>query len=300
MVCRDGTRLATRLWRPATSPPWPVLLMRQPYGRAIASSVTYAHPSWYARHGFMVAVQDVRGRGDSEGQFGGFAQEASDGADAVRWARRLSGSNGRVGSYGFSYQGLTQLLNDGGETGDHSGNHTGDHTGDLDVADPESLPDCLAPAMCGLDERLHWASSGGCHWWALGLAWGLQLAAEGCRRRGDRQAWLAIRACLSSGRSAEEGLALLRRHDGSSMVLAWLEADASEPGGGAQAAWGQHKPPAALLARPMLLVAGWWDPHLEGSLDLWSRIRLAGGKPALRVGPWTHLNWQGGIDRLQL
>ncbi|MFO7629981.1 MAG: hypothetical protein R6W06_10815 [Prochlorococcaceae cyanobacterium] len=47
-------------------------------------------------------------------------------------------------------------------------------------------------------------------------------------------------------------------------------------------------------------MAGWWDPHLEGSLDLWSRSRLAGGKPALRVGPWTHLNWQGGIDRLQL
>ncbi|MEY3962940.1 MAG: hypothetical protein RLZZ106_195, partial [Cyanobacteriota bacterium] len=39
--------------------------MRQPYGRAIASTVTYAHPQWYAQHGFAVVVQDVRGRGDS-------------------------------------------------------------------------------------------------------------------------------------------------------------------------------------------------------------------------------------------
>ena len=67
MVCPDGTRLASSIWAPEAGGPWPVLLMRQPYGRAIASTVTYAHPSWYARHGFLVVVQDVRGRGASEG-----------------------------------------------------------------------------------------------------------------------------------------------------------------------------------------------------------------------------------------
>jgi putative CocE/NonD family hydrolase len=83
MVCSDGTRLATRIWSPPGEGPWPVLLMRQPYGRAIASTVTYAHPRWYAGHGFLVAVQDVRGRGDSEGHFRGFASEAADGAAAM-------------------------------------------------------------------------------------------------------------------------------------------------------------------------------------------------------------------------
>ena len=122
MPCRDGVRLATRLWRPDPAGPhgpgpWPVLLMRHPYGRAIASTVTYAHPAWYAARGFLVAVQDVRGRGDSEGRFRGFAGEAADGATAVRWARHLEGANGRVGTYGFSYQGLTQLLNAGREEG---------------------------------------------------------------------------------------------------------------------------------------------------------------------------------------
>ena len=172
MTCRDGTSLASRIWSPQAPGPWPVLLMRQPYGRAIASTITYAHPSWYASHGFLVVVQDVRGKGDSGGEFGGFAQEAADGADSIRWARQLEGSNGQVGCYGFSYQGLTQLLSD----------------------DPTAIPDCLAPAMTGLNECCDWAVTGGAHWWALGLGWGLQLAAQRCKRRGDGSGWRAIGA----------------------------------------------------------------------------------------------------------
>ncbi|MFM7269938.1 MAG: CocE/NonD family hydrolase [Cyanobium sp.] len=274
MVCADGVRLATRLWTPGGAGPWPVLLMRQPYGRAIASTVTYAHPRWYAERGFLVAVQDVRGRGDSDGAFLGFAGEADDGAAAVRWARALPGGNGRLGTYGFSYQGLTQLLNSG--------------------LGPD-LPDCLVPAMAGLEERRHWASEGGAHWWALGLAWALQLAAEGCRRRGDHQGWEAIRRALESGAYPREGLALLEQLDPQGMGLRWLNRDPRQPEG-----WVRHSPAAALLQRPMLLIGGWHDPHLLGVLDLWQRARQAGGSPGLVVGPFTHLDWQGGLDALQL
>jgi predicted acyl esterase len=252
-----------------------VLLMRQPYGRAIASTPTYAHPSWYAARGFQVAVVDVRGRGDSEGRFGGFAQEAADGADAVRWARRLEGADGRVGGYGFSYQGLTQLLSDAEE--------------------PDGLLDALAPAMCGLDERCHWAAEGGAHWWALGLGWALQLAAQGCARRGDAAGWGEIRRSLESGAFLQEGPALLERLDPGGMGLGWLHRDAGTPEG-----WTVHKPPAALLRRPLLLIGGWHDPHLRGVLDLWGRACRAGGRPWLRIGAWSHLQWHGGLDELQL
>ena len=291
MVCPDGVRLATRLWRPAGDGPWPVLLMRQPYGRAIASTITYAHPRWYADHGFLVAVQDVRGRGDSEGQFTGFRGEAADGAAAVRWARGLSGSNGRVGSYGFSYQGLTQLLN-GPPQGDTS---TGAACPAAAAGDPDPFPDCLAPAMAGLDERRHWASEGGAHWWGLGLAWALQLAAEGCRRRVDEPGWREIRRSLTAGTYPEEGVALLERHDPAGMGLAWLRLDPGDP-----APWRRHPVAPALLRRPMLLIGGWHDPHLAGVFDLWRRAQAAGGRPALVVGPWTHLDWGGGLDALQL
>ena len=282
MPCPDGIRLATRVWSPEGAGPWPLLLMRQPYGRAIASTVTYAHPSWYASQGFLVVVQDVRGRGDSEGQFGGFAQEAADGAAAVRWCRSLEGGNGRVGCYGFSYQGLSQLLNSGAAAGLRGGRD-----------DP--LPDCLAPAMCGVDERLHWAGEGGAHWWSLGLGWGLQLAAEGCRRHGDRDGWRRIRRALESGAYLEEGLELLRRHDPGGMGLEWLQLDPSDPAG-----WRVHTPDDALLRRPLLLIGGWHDPHLNGVLDLFGRSLAAGGRPRLCIGAWSHLDWCGGLDRLQL
>jgi putative CocE/NonD family hydrolase len=279
MTTHDGLRLATRLWRPEGEDRWPVLLMRQPYGRAIASTVTYAHPCWYAERGFGVAVQDVRGRGDSEGDFGGFGQEAADGATAVRWARTLPGGNGRVGTYGFSYQGLSQLLN----------------AGPSDDGGPDPLPDALAPAMCGLDERLHWAAEGGAHWWALGLGWALQLAAEGCRRRGDAEGWRTIRTSLETGRYLHDGKDLLERLDPAGMGLDWLRRD---PAGAA--GWTVHAVAADLLRRPMLLIGGWHDPHLRGVLDLWRRAGAAGGRPQLRIGAWTHLDWQGGVDEVQL
>ena len=56
----DGVVLQSRLWHPKVGGPWPALLMRQPYGSRIASTVTYAHPAWWASHGFLVVVQDVR------------------------------------------------------------------------------------------------------------------------------------------------------------------------------------------------------------------------------------------------
>ena len=172
VVCRDaslqledGTVLMARLWHPSSGGPWPALLMRQPYGRAIASTVTYAHPSWWAEHGFLVVVQDVRGMGDSSGQFRGFRQEATDGAATQQWVRALPECNGRLGCYGFSYQGLTQLLSSA----------------------ESPPPDCLAPAMAGLNECEHWSCEGGAQWWHLGLGWGLQLAAlEGKLPDSDR------------------------------------------------------------------------------------------------------------------
>src|SRR5258706_14714828 len=110
MRTRDGVRLDADVYRPDGDGPWPGLLMRQPYGRKIASTVVYAYPSWYAAHGYMVVIQDVRGSGTSEGAFKLFEHERADGADTLAWAASLEGSNGRIGMYGFSYQAVTPFL----------------------------------------------------------------------------------------------------------------------------------------------------------------------------------------------
>ena len=101
----DGTTLVSDHYYPAGDGPWPTLVMRQPYGRDIASTVVYAHPAWFARHGYHVAIQDVRGRGGSTGEFYPFRNEGADGAQTIAWLRTHAACNGRIGMYGFSYQG---------------------------------------------------------------------------------------------------------------------------------------------------------------------------------------------------
>src|SRR5882757_9919083 len=79
----DGVILNADHYYPPEPGPHPSLLMRQPYGRDIASTVVYAHPVWFARHGYHVVIQDVRGRGDSEGDFYPFRHEGTDGFDTI-------------------------------------------------------------------------------------------------------------------------------------------------------------------------------------------------------------------------
>ena len=108
LFLRDGIKLTSRIWLPNdNNGPWPTLLMRQPYGREIASTITYSHPEWWASKGYMVIIQDVRGMGASEGVFNGFKQEASDTSETHAWVRSLKECNGKLGLYGFSYHELT-------------------------------------------------------------------------------------------------------------------------------------------------------------------------------------------------
>src|SRR5208283_5539372 len=63
-----------------------------------------------AAHGYVVIVQDTRGRFDSQGEFYPFRYESNDGYDTVEWAASLPYSNGKVGMFGGSYVGATQML----------------------------------------------------------------------------------------------------------------------------------------------------------------------------------------------
>ena len=103
---RDGTRLATDLYFPAVAGqratgPFPTILERTPYDKASASNVQTGQ--YFARRGYVCAIQDVRGRFGSEGEWYPFAKEAPDGYDTVEWLAGLPYCDGNVGTFGTSY-----------------------------------------------------------------------------------------------------------------------------------------------------------------------------------------------------
>ena len=105
---RDGTCLATDVFRPDAPGRFPVLVNRGPYGKD--SYVENPHHSvWYfPEHGYVVLSQDCRGRFESEGDYDPLFQESNDGWDTVEWAARQPWSNGRVATTGQSYLAATQ------------------------------------------------------------------------------------------------------------------------------------------------------------------------------------------------
>jgi uncharacterized protein len=111
LTMRDGIRLGTDLYFPAVGGkkadgPFPVILERTPYNKLSPRNVLKAE--YFARRGYVCALQDVRGRFASEGEWYAFAEEAEDGYDTVEWLGSQSWSTGKIGTMGDSYAGSDQ------------------------------------------------------------------------------------------------------------------------------------------------------------------------------------------------
>jgi putative CocE/NonD family hydrolase len=103
---RDGVVLRADIYRPKQEGRYPVLLQRTPYNKA--NGVDFGFRA--AEAGYVAIIQDVRGRFTSEGDWYPFKWESQDGFDTVEWAATLPYSNGKVGMWGGSYVGATQML----------------------------------------------------------------------------------------------------------------------------------------------------------------------------------------------
>jgi len=114
MPMRDGVRLATDLYFPAKPDDpgaraegcHPVLLVRTPYNKRDDGARVGAE--YFTRRGYIVAIQDCRGRYRSEGTFYFLTQEPEDGYDTIEWLGAQPWSTGKVGMFGTSYLGWTQ------------------------------------------------------------------------------------------------------------------------------------------------------------------------------------------------
>lgn len=102
---RDGIRLSTNIYRPSEPGKYPVLLCRSPYGNGGAGGNRNM-----VEKGYAVVVQDTRGRYESEGVFNPSFNEAADGLDTQGWIVKQPWCNGKIGTYGGSYVGMTQWM----------------------------------------------------------------------------------------------------------------------------------------------------------------------------------------------
>ena len=273
----DGVVLVSDHYAPASGGKLPTLLMRQPYGRDIASTVVYAHPAWFARQGYNVVIQDVRGRGDSEGAFYPFLHEEKDGAETIAWVRSLPESDGKVGMYGFSYQGMTQLL--------------------VAAAKPEGLM-CIAPAMAAHDLYRGWFYNNGALKLASSLGWGLQMLKQDAMLLGQgsasyslERAWVELPAqYLVTPYGSHPAIKLTGLP---TYVVDWI----------AHFTAGEFWSRMDLCERiseitvPALHVSGWYDTYLKGTIDGFRAITSQAGSEFARAnqyllaGPWVHIPW---------
>ena len=232
--------------------PWPTLLQRLPYGRSVASAPVMPSPTELARLGYTVVVQDVRGRGDSEGVFEPFRQEASDGAATIEWASALPWSNGDVVTYGYSYQGLIQLL--------------------AAARRPPHLRG-VAALMCGSEPYEGWTYRGGCLQWSFVADWAAQLLAQapGAVPRAPDLEAIPLSTALGP-----DPPALVARLAGASRRRRVL---------------GLLRPDLSRIDVPVFTVVGYFDQFAAGTARLASsrsgRRPCSGRGPTCRGGPAT-------------
>ncbi|MDJ0842633.1 CocE/NonD family hydrolase [Crocosphaera sp.] len=267
---QDGIRLDADVYRPLSSESFPVLLMRQPYGKKIASTVVYAHPIWYASRGYIVVIQDIRGRGTSEGEFNLFANEIKDGFDTINWVSQLSGSTGIVGMYGFSYQGMTQLSA---------------------ASNQLKALKTLCPAMVAYDLYHDWGYENGAFCLQTNLGWAIQLAAETARLKGDSIAYHKLYEASRNLPLFDPIIAypnLMKELAANSFYHDWINHPYPDD-------YWSHLSPKSFIHKldlPMLHIGGWFDPYLRGTMNLYYAMKQESNHPQnLIIGPWGHIPW---------
>ncbi len=260
---RDGVKLASDVWLPEAPGQYPVLLIRTPYLKSMELINVPTLAAWFASRGYVFVVQDVRGRGDSEGEFNFFFQEGPDGYDTIEWLAKQPFSNGRVGMLGVSYLGTVQWL--------------------AAREQPPSLV-CMAPtAPAGRYlEELPFVGGAFMHQWALGWINGVSgKVDQGPNLRGtDWDKVFQHRPLLTSDSVMGRPMRLYREFLTNPLMTDY---------------WKRIQFTADDFTKiriPTLTVTGWFDGDQPGALFYWRG--LANGAPAkdqhyLVSGPWNHV-----------
>nr|WP_099022742.1 CocE/NonD family hydrolase [Mycolicibacterium palauense] len=266
---RDGVELLADHYVPETETPAGTLLVRCPYGRRFPFSSLYA--AAYARRGYHVVLQSVRGTFGSGGEFDPAVNEADDGVDTARWLREQPWYTGTFATLGLSYLGQTQWAL---------------------LMDP---PPDMAAAVVVVGVHDFAANSWGTGSFAVNdfLGWSDLVSHQEDPNR-LRSALRQLRARSTVARTAAQvpmaaaGRALL---GGSAPWWeSWIEHDDID-----DPFWDRVRFTHALDTAevPVLLIGGWQDLFLDQTLDQYRRLRARDVDVRLTIGPWTHTHMMG-------
>ena len=260
MKTRDGVTLYADIFRPKADGQFPVLLQRTPYGKSNDISIALRG----AARGYVMIIQDVRGRFASEGEWYVFKHESQDGYDTVEWAAALPYSNGKVGMFGGSYVGATQML--------------------AAIAHPPHLAG-ICPFVTGSNYHENWTYQGGAFEQWFSESWTSRLAKDTFDRQltrvtdatvGDSQLPLASYPLFNtSGFRTSELMASLAPY-----FFDWLAHPAYDD---YWRAWSIQDHYADITV-PVLSIAAWYDIFQGGSLQNYVGLKTQAGSEAARRG----------------
>jgi putative CocE/NonD family hydrolase len=271
---RDGIRLSTFIYHPAVSGKpapgkFPVLVERTPYGKA----GRHALVELVARRGYVVLLQDCRGRYESEGEFYPFTIEGPDGYDTVEWAAMQPWSDGRVGTFGGSYTGMDQYAT-------------------AILRPPHLVAMFIQMAGTSLYESVPYPGGAPAAGW---LIWMMRSAATSPQAEQHKSAAEAITATSKSGfrewfrQPPGERPALLKDFPVHARVYKdfydhpTLDSYWKQPGFYAAGYFKEMKDV------PTLYITGWYDIFAQGTLDAFMTLaRTQKTEKKLLVGPWPH------------
>jgi hypothetical protein len=281
---RDGVRLATDIYHPAEEGRFPVLLVRLPYNKDMPMMVQgNIDTSRAVQAGYVVVIQDCRGRFASEGEFTPVVNEASDGADTVAWITAQPWSTGQVGTLGGSYLGFTQWL--------------------LAREQPEALR-AMAPMITTSDYyEAPWRHTGGVFELGLSLFWSLGMMPEELQRRvrqgkASMEQMGTLMQAMSNASAQFEHLPLVDRPLLREFAPYYFEGLAHP---NYDDYWRNmaHKTYYEQITVPVLNIGGWYDIFLGTTLENYTGMKQRGGSEVARqhqrllIGPWSHGGFTG-------
>ncbi|WP_034272114.1 CocE/NonD family hydrolase [Haloechinothrix halophila] len=250
----DGTRLAARIWRPASSElePVPAILEIIPYRqRDLTARRDSIHHPYLAGHGYACVRVDLRGSGDSEGVLTDeyLEEELADAEDVLAWLAKQPWCTGRAGMMGISWGGFNALQVAARRPPGLDAIVTVSSTDDRYADDVHYMGGCL------LSDNLSWAST--------------MFAYNSCPPDpavvGDRWRDMWLKRLARSGLWLEEWLIHQRRDE------YWQHGSICEDFAGVQC--------------PVLAVSGWADGYTNAVFRLLENLTVP--RKGL-VGPWSH------------